>query len=113
MEDLDNNWILLNKGVVCADDDDNSPATLGLKNMRGVFIVVGVGILLGLVLIVVEIAYKRHQMGKIKRIAAARKAATKWRGSVEVHFTDPLAKVTSLCSIIRIVIIMTILSYHN
>ena len=46
MEDLDNNWILLNKEVVCAaDDDDNSPATLGLKNMRGVFIVVGVGIL--------------------------------------------------------------------
>ena len=86
MEDLDNNWILLNKEVVCAaDDDDNSPATLGLKNMRGVFIVVGVGILLGLVLIVVEIAYKRHQMGKIKRIAAARKAATKWRGSVEVY----------------------------
>ena len=84
MEDLDNNWILLNKEVVCANDDDNSPATLGLKNMRGVFIVVGVGILLGLVLIVVEIVYKRHQMGKIKRIAAARKAATKWRGSVEV-----------------------------
>ena len=100
MEDLDNNWILLNKEVVCANDDDNSPATLGLKNMRGVFIVVGVGILLGLVLIVVEIVYKRHQMGKIKRIAAARKAATKWRGSVEVgdETTIRLINLTGLYS---------------
>ena len=84
MEDLDNNWILLNKEVSCAADDDNSPATLGLKNMRGVFIVVGVGIVLGLGLIVVEIVYKRHQMKKLKRVTAARKAATRWRGTVEV-----------------------------
>ena len=100
MEDLDNNWILLNKEVVCANDDDNSPATLGLKNMRGVFIVVGVGILLGLVLIVVEIVYKRHQMGKIKRIAAARKAATKWRGSVEVGDDEGRSKFTLIGCVI-------------
>ncbi len=41
MEDLDNNWILLNNEVDCRNNDDNSPATLGLKNMRGVFILVG------------------------------------------------------------------------
>lgn len=41
MEDLDNNWILLNNQVDCRNNDDNSPATLGLKNMRGVFILVG------------------------------------------------------------------------
>jgi len=41
MEDLDNSWILLNNQVDCRNNDDNSPATLGLKNMRGVFILVG------------------------------------------------------------------------
>ncbi len=62
MEDLDNKWILLHSQVDCGDRDDNSPATLGLKNMRGVFILVGVGIVGGLGLIVVEIAYKKHQV---------------------------------------------------
>jgi len=40
MEDLDNSWILFNDNVDCRNNDDNSPATLGLKNMRGVFILV-------------------------------------------------------------------------
>jgi hypothetical protein len=40
MEDLDNSWILLNNEVGCRNNDDNSPETLGLKNMRGVFILV-------------------------------------------------------------------------
>jgi ionotropic glutamate receptor NMDA 1 len=84
MEDLDNNWILLNNEVQCDDKDDNSPATLGLKNMRGVFIVVGVGIIGGLGLIVIEIVYKKHQKRKQKRIAVTRMVVTKWRGNVEV-----------------------------
>ena len=83
MEDLDNNWILLNNEVTCDNRDDNSPATLGLKNMRGVFIVVGVGIVGGLGLIVIEIVYKKHQIRKQKRVAVARLAATRWRTSVE------------------------------
>ena len=44
MEDLDNKWILHSGGADCSDSDDNSPATLGLDNMRGVFILVGAGI---------------------------------------------------------------------
>ena len=43
MEDLDNKWILHSGGADCSDSDDNSPATLGLDNMRGVFILVGAG----------------------------------------------------------------------
>jgi ionotropic glutamate receptor NMDA 1 len=62
MEDLDNTWILLNNEVDCRNNDDNSPATLGLKNMRGVFILVGLGIIGGLGLIVIEIIYKKHQV---------------------------------------------------
>ncbi len=80
----DNKWILLDARVDCGDKDDNSPATLGLKNMRGVFILVGVGIVGGLGLIVVEIAYKKHQIRKQKRMTVARTAVRKWRGVVQV-----------------------------
>ena len=66
MEDLDNGWILLNKTVRCNSKDDNSPATLGLNNMRGVFILVGGGIIGGMGLIVIEIVYKKHQVRKEK-----------------------------------------------
>ena len=54
MEELDNDWILLQKEQDCDDNDDNSPATLGLENMRGVFILVGVGIVGGLGLIIMS-----------------------------------------------------------
>ena len=43
MESLDNKWILssgLDDVDKCSDKDSNSPATLGLDNMRGVFILV-------------------------------------------------------------------------
>ncbi|CAB4067476.1 GRIN1 [Lepeophtheirus salmonis] len=83
MEDLDNKWILLNNDDDCKAKDDNSPATLGLRNMRGVFILVGVGIIGGLGLIVIEIIYKKHQMRKQKRTDMARMAINKWRGAIE------------------------------
>ena len=41
MESLDNKWILnSDKDTSCSEKDNNSPATLGLENMRGVFILV-------------------------------------------------------------------------
>ena len=101
MEDLDNKWILLQNEVDCRQKDDNSPATLGLKNMRGVFILVGVGIVICLGLIVIEIIYKKHQLRKQKRMSVARSAIRRWRGAVEVneeedfaakHCGGPLAK---------------------
>ena len=84
MEDLDNKWILLQKEQDCDENDDNSPATLGLENMRGVFILVGVGIVGGLGLIVIEIVYKKHQMKKKNRTNMARLAIEKWRGTLQV-----------------------------
>ena len=53
--------------------------------MRGVFIVVGVGIVGGLALIVIEIAYKTHQIRRSKRNEVTRMAFMKWRGNVEVR----------------------------
>ena len=100
MEDLDNKWILLNNEVDCKGKDDNSPATLGLKNMMGVFILVGVGIIGGLGLIVIEIVYKKHQMKKQGRMKAARTAVNKWRGVMEVInviFTQKIHLFSQLC----------------
>jgi len=86
MEDLDNKWILLNEKI-CETKTENFPPTLGLKNMAGVFILVGTGILGGVGLIMFEIFYKQHQTRKQKRLELARNAVDKWKERVEVSDT--------------------------
>ncbi|XP_069999556.1 glutamate [NMDA] receptor subunit 1-like isoform X1 [Penaeus vannamei] len=86
MEELDNKWILQGMDDKC-DTDDKAPATLGLKNMAGVFILVAAGIVGGIGLIIIEIIYKKHQIRKQKRLEIARHAADKWRGAVEKRKT--------------------------
>lgn len=83
MESLDNKWILQGNLQQC-EQFEKTPNTLGLKNMAGVFILVGAGIVGGIGLIVIEMAYKKHQIKKQKRMELARHAADKWRGAVEV-----------------------------
>lgn len=83
MESLDNKWILQGNTQQC-EQFEKTPNTLGLKNMAGVFILVGAGIIGGMGLIVIEMVYKKHQMKKQKRMELARHAADKWRGCVEV-----------------------------
>lgn len=84
MESLDNQWILRNNMLNC-EENEKTPNTLGLKNMAGVFILVLAGIIGGIVLIVIEVVYKRHQIRKQKRLEIARHAADRWRGAVEVN----------------------------
>ncbi|XP_067123537.1 glutamate [NMDA] receptor subunit 1-like isoform X1 [Centruroides vittatus] len=86
MEDLDNKWILQG-GDKCDNKNEKFPATLGLKNMAGVFILVGAGIVGGIGLIIIEIIYKKHQTRKQRRMEAARNCADKWRGTVEKRKT--------------------------
>ncbi|XP_077994153.1 glutamate receptor ionotropic, NMDA 1-like [Glandiceps talaboti] len=83
MEQLDNEWITRQHCNV----KDNQPATLGLKNMAGVFILVAGGIFAGVFLVYIEIFYKRHQDMKEKQIKLAKAAAEKWRGNVEKRRT--------------------------
>lgn len=85
MESLDNKWILQGNIQQC-EQFEKTPNTLGLKNMAGVFILVGAGIVGGIGLIVIEMAYKKHQIKKQKRMELARHAADKWRGAVEVFY---------------------------
>jgi len=87
MEDLDNRWILKSSGVESCQHNEKAPATLGLKNMAGVFILVAAGIVGGVGLIIIEIIYKKQQIKKQKRNEIARHAADKWRGIVEKRKT--------------------------
>lgn len=45
------------------------------------------GIVAGVLLIFVEILYKRHRGMKEKELELARNAADRWRGNIEVKFT--------------------------
>lgn len=83
MESLDKAWILGGDKQNC-EQFEKTPNTLGLKNMAGVFILVGAGIIGGICLIIIEVVYKKHQIKKQKRIEIARHAADKWRGTIEV-----------------------------
>lgn len=83
MEQLDKQWILHGNVQQC-EQFEKTPNTLGLKNMAGVFILVGAGIIGGICLIIIEVVYKKHQIKKQKRMEIARHAADKWRGTIEV-----------------------------
>jgi ionotropic glutamate receptor NMDA 1 len=83
MEELDNKWIFLDEQI-CEERSENFPATLGLKNMAGVFILVGIGIFAGIGLIMFEIVYKKRSTSKQKRIELARNAVDKWKEVIEV-----------------------------
>ena len=82
MEQLDNTWIFQNRKE--CETREKAPATLGLKNMAGVFILVLAGIAGGCALIIIEIIYKRHKIRSQRKLALAKSAADRWRGAVEV-----------------------------
>lgn len=86
MESLDNLWILHGNVQQC-EQFEKTPNTLGLENMAGVFIVVGVGIGGGVGLIIIEMVYKKHQIRKQRKMELARHAADKWRGMIEKRKT--------------------------
>uniref|UniRef100_T1J761 Glutamate [NMDA] receptor subunit 1 n=1 Tax=Strigamia maritima TaxID=126957 RepID=T1J761_STRMM len=83
MEDLDKDWIHKGDSEGC-QQSEKTPATLGLKNMAGVFILVAAGIVGGVGLIIIEIIYKKHQITRQKRMELARHAADKWRRTIQV-----------------------------
>ncbi|XP_074647409.1 glutamate receptor ionotropic, NMDA 1-like isoform X3 [Tubulanus polymorphus] len=85
MEKLDTKWILVEPTSQECKEGDQSPATLGLTNMAGVFMLVAGGIIAGVFLIFIEIAYKRHRGMKEKELELARNAADRWRGNIEVR----------------------------
>jgi len=71
-----------NKGC---PDRTSSPATLGVSNMLGVFLLVASGIFAGFFLLSIEIAFKRRKEKQQKEIELSRHALIHWRRSVEVN----------------------------
>ncbi|XP_011137653.1 glutamate [NMDA] receptor subunit 1 [Harpegnathos saltator] len=82
MERLDNHWILQGNVQQC-EQFEKMPNTLGLENMAGVFIVVAAGIVGGIALIIIEIAYKKHHMRRQKKLDTMRNVIDKWRGMIQ------------------------------
>lgn len=82
---LDEKWILLTQqdSNSCLDSD-SIPATLGLRNMAGVFILLGCGIIGGIALIVIEVVYKKRQNKEQRQLEAARGALDRWKRLVDV-----------------------------
>ncbi|TNN38441.1 Glutamate receptor ionotropic, NMDA 1 [Liparis tanakae] len=67
MEDLDKTWVRYQE----CDSRSNAPATLTFENMAGVFMLVAGGIVAGVFLIFIEIAYKRHKDARRKQMQLA------------------------------------------
>jgi len=101
MEDLDEKWIKQGNVQQC-ENDEKTPATLGLKNMAGIFILVAAAIVGGVGLIVIEIMYKRHQIRRQRRLELARHAADKWRTVVEVFEFKLFSKFNELCLTLKV-----------
>lgn len=78
MEELETTWIDTKK---CAEQN-NSPATLGLNHMLGVFIMVAAGIGAGVVIIILEILYHKHRGWKEEQKELAKKTTDKWRANI-------------------------------
>lgn len=78
MEELETTWIDTKK---CAEQS-NSPATLGLNHMLGVFIMVAAGIGAGIVIIILEILYHKHRGWKEEQKELAKKTTDKWRANI-------------------------------
>ena len=57
--------------------------------IAGVFMMVAGGIVAGVFLIFVEIAYKKHRGLKEKELELAKTAADRWRGNIEVQYALP------------------------
>lgn len=97
MESLDDKWIFQGRVEEC-EDQEKTPNTLGLKNMAGVFILVAVGIVVGMFLIVIEIGYKKHHVRKQNRLQLARNYGQTWRAIVQVCI-DPICTLVAIRNI--------------
>ncbi|KAM7316641.1 hypothetical protein ACRRTK_024372 [Alexandromys fortis] len=80
MEDLDKTWVRYQE----CDSRSNAPATLTFENMAGVFMLVAGGIVAGIFLIFIEIAYKRHKDARRKQMQLAFAAVNVWRKNLQL-----------------------------
>ncbi|VDP94651.1 unnamed protein product [Echinostoma caproni] len=87
METLDTRWIHV-QGDNC-ERTESSPATLGLTNMAGVFIMVAAGILTGLPISMAEIACRKRRRMEERQSTLAMDAVKRWKENVHVSLPGP------------------------
>lgn len=69
------------------------------------------GIVAGVLLIFIEIAYKRHRGLKEKELELARNAADRWRGNIEVSY--PYVYVSLLVKVVILIVLRAILGFSK
>uniref|UniRef100_A0A8C5V9J7 Glutamate receptor n=1 Tax=Microcebus murinus TaxID=30608 RepID=A0A8C5V9J7_MICMU len=87
MEDLDKTWVRYQE----CDSRSNAPATLTFENMAGVFMLVAGGIVAGIFLIFIEIAYKRHKDARRKQMQLAFAAVNVWRKNLQQYHPSDIS----------------------
>ncbi|TNN11154.1 Glutamate [NMDA] receptor subunit 1 [Schistosoma japonicum] len=95
METLDTKWIHI-KSNNC-ERTESSPATLGLTNMAGVFIMIGMGLVAGAILTLVEVLCAKRKGERKKKLELSSVAVQHWRDNIqkrhsELHFQNATEK---------------------
>ncbi|CAH8655530.1 unnamed protein product [Schistosoma rodhaini] len=81
METLDTKWIHI-KSNNC-ERTESSPATLGLTNMAGVFIMIGMGLAAGAILTFVEVLCAKRRCEQKKKHELSTATMQQWRDTVQ------------------------------
>lgn len=79
MEEFNSKWIDVGK----CGPENRQPATLGLKHMLGVFIMVAAGIGAGIVIVVLEVLYYKQKGWRKEQRKMVQKTADIWQGRVQ------------------------------
>ncbi|CEF60365.1 Ionotropic glutamate receptor domain and Extracellular solute-binding protein, family 3 domain and Extracellular ligand-binding receptor domain and LPS-induced tumor necrosis factor alpha factor domain and Periplasmic binding protein-like I domain-containing protein [Strongyloides ratti] len=94
MTELYRKWIENAGKTICEPRERSSPARLGLQNMRDIFILVIIGVLIGCILCIFESIYGQYKTKEQRQSQIARRYAEKWIKNC--NFTYPEHE-TSLC----------------
>eukprot|EP00111_Clytia_hemisphaerica_P019907 TCONS_00058710-protein len=79
MEELESTWIDFGN----CQSDSNSPTTLGLQHMLGVFIMVAAGIGAGIVIVILEVLYYKHKGWRKQQQKVIKKTTEQWQEHVQ------------------------------
>ncbi|XP_057314813.1 glutamate receptor ionotropic, NMDA 1-like [Hydractinia symbiolongicarpus] len=79
MEELESTWIDFGN----CPSDSNSPTTLGLKHMLGVFIMVAAGIGAGIIIVILEVLYYKHKGWRKQQQKILKKTTEQWQEHVQ------------------------------
>lgn len=78
MEKLDYKWIIGAGKKQCVYESHKTPARLGLANMRDIFVLVAVAILLGVIFSIFEVIIGRRREKELKRKQLVKIYANQW-----------------------------------